>query len=342
MERRSSHILLIRLSAMGDVAMVTHVVRALRTIYPDVRISILTRERFQPIFEGLDVEFISLDLESRHNGISGMRRLAKDIANLDVDYVVDLHDTIRTKLFRAFMKLRGIKVAHLLKGRVKKWMRMDGGCNHATPLRHTVLNYCDVVRSLGFEFADPAPATKEARPNPMMFEKGEQKWIGIAPFAAHEGKIYPIKYMGTVVEELSRRYDRIFLHSGPGSELDYAEQMEREYPNVTAVFGRLTIKEEIDLISNEDCIVTMDSFAMHVGSMVATPVVSVWGATHPSLGFSGYGGGDIGFVQLTNLTCRPCSTYGKKECRFGDYNCLNEINPMEIVERVDLIMKRVN
>ncbi len=341
MERRSKHILLIRLSAMGDVVMITHVVRALRASYPDLRISILTRERFQSIFNGLDVEFVNLDLESRHHGIQGMRRLAKDVANLDVDYVVDLHDTIRTKMFRAFMKMRGIKVAHLLKGRFYKWMRMDGGCNNAIPLRHTVLRYCDVVRSLGFKFDDPTPAVKEPRPNPMSFEKGAEKWIGIAPFAAHEGKIYPLKYMTKVVEELSKGYDRIFLHSGPGKELEYAEQMEKSYPNVTAVFGRLILEEEIDLISNEDCLVTMDSFAMHVGSMVNTPSVSVWGATHPSLGFSGYGAGDEGFVQLTNLTCRPCSTYGKKECRFGDYHCLNEIDPLEIVEKVDQVMKKI-
>ncbi|MFR9650755.1 MAG: glycosyltransferase family 9 protein [Rikenellaceae bacterium] len=337
MDRKGSHILLVRLSAMGDVAMVTHVVRALRSLYPDLRISILTRKRFQPIFNGLDVEFVPLDLSGRHKGVAGMYRLAKDISSLDIDYVADLHNVLRTKMLRAFLKLSGVRVAHLKKGRIDKWMRMDGGCNEVTkPLRHMVLRYCDVVHKIGYAVADPTlPVSKGDRRNPLPFEKGAERWIGVAPFAAHRGKVYPQKYMRQVVEQLSKRYDRLFIHSGGGSELDFALELQRDFPNVMALFGKITIGEEIDLISYEDCIVTMDSFAMHVGSMVATPVVSVWGATHPSLGFAGYGCSPKGYVQLESMVCRPCSAYGNKACRFGDYRCLNDISPLDIVERVD-------
>lgn len=340
MDRKGSHILLVRLSAMGDVAMVTHVVRALRDLYPDLRISILTRPRFQPIFDGLGVEFVPLDLDGRHHGIAGMRRLAKDIADLGVDYVADLHDVIRTKMLRAFLKMNGVAVARLKKGRLDKWMRMDGGCNSVTkPLRHMVLRYCDVVRKLGYAVSDPAlPVAKGERKNPMPFPKGDQRWIGVAPFAAHKGKIYPQKYMHKVVEQLSTRYDRVFIHSGGGEELDFALEMQNQFENVSALFGKISFGEEINLISCEDCIVTMDSFAMHVGSMVSTPVVSVWGATHPSLGFAGYGSDVRGYVQHDMLGCRPCSAYGNKDCRFGDYFCLNEIDPMEIVDRVETLL----
>ncbi len=340
MDRKGSHILLVRLSAMGDVAMVTHVVRTLRVLYHDLRITILTNERFQPIFNEYDVEFMPLDLKGRHKGIVGMYRLASDIAALDIDHVADLHDVLRTKFLRTFLRLRRVPIATISKGRLNKWMRMDGGCGSCTqPLRHTVLRYCDVVRQLGYAVVDPSQPTKgDSRPIPLDLQKGDQRWIGVAPFAAHKGKVYPQKYMRRVIEELSSRYDRVFIHGGPGAELDFANEQARDFENVTALFGRITLSEEIDLIWNEDCIVTMDSFAMHVGSMVATPVVSVWGATHPSLGFAGYGCDPRGVVQYETLGCRPCSTYGNKECRFGDYHCLNEIDPIEIVEKVEMMV----
>lgn len=74
--------------------------------------------------------------------------------------------------------------------------------------------------------------------------------------------------------------------------------MEREHPNVTALWGRVRFAGELDLIANLDCVVSMDSLAMHMASLVATPVVSVWGATHPALGFLGYGCPPEGVVQL--------------------------------------------
>ena len=92
-----------------------------------------------------------------------------------------------------------------------------------------------------------------------------------------------------------------------------------------------------DLIANLDCVVSMDSLVMHLASLVATPVVSVWGATHPGLGFFGYGCDPRGIVQA-DMECRPCSVFGNKPCRYGDYRCLHAVTPAMIVERVEEIV----
>ena len=63
--------------------------------------------------------------------------------------------------------------------------------------------------------------------------------------------------------------------------------MEALYPNVTALYGKIKLGDEMNLISNLDCVVSMDSLVMHLASLMATPTVSVWGATHPGLGFAG-------------------------------------------------------
>ena len=102
---------------------------------------------------------------------------------------------------------------------------------------------------------------------------------------------------------------------------------------MTALFGRVGIDGELDLIANLDCVVAMDSLVMHMASLVATPVVSVWGATHPGLGFFGYGCDPRGILQA-DMECRPCSVFGNKPCRYGDYRCLYAVTPAMIAERV--------
>ncbi len=333
-KNRSKHLLVIRLSAMGDVAMVPHSLMALRRENPDLRISVLTKELFRPLFEGLGVEVIPVDLQGRHKGISGMRRLAGELSDMGVDCVADMHNVLRSRMLTFFMLLRAIPSDSLYKGRFRKWMRMDGGCSSSTqPMKHTVLRYCDVLRRLGFKLDNPLPPERQIRVNPMPYEKGSERWIGVAPFSAHRGKCYPLHHVREVIAELSSRYDRVFVHSGGGDELKFAQEMESKYTNVFAVFGAVKFAQEIDLIANLDCLITMDSFAMHVASLMATPVVSVWGATHPMLGFNGYGSDPKGVVQL-ELQCRPCSTYGNKRCRFGDYHCMEDIAPSQVVERV--------
>ena len=95
---------------------------------------------------------------------------------------------------------------------------------------------------------------------------------------------------------------------------------------------------EMELMSHEDCLVSMDSMAMHMASLVATPVVSVWGATHPNLGFLGWGCRPEDALQA-DLPCRPCSVFGAKPCQYGDYRCLKAITPERIVAQIEKVVR---
>jgi ADP-heptose:LPS heptosyltransferase len=86
-------------------------------------------------------------------------------------------------------------------------------------------------------------------------------------------------------------------------------------------------------MSHLDGMVTMDSGNMHLASLVACPVISVWGATHTLAGFYGWNQNPDDAVQI-ELDCRPCSIYGNKECHRGDYACLNEISPETLAQRI--------
>ena len=314
------HLLVIRTSAMGDVAMLPHALRALKEAYPELKVTVATLPLFRPFFGGLDVDFFDVDTQRTHRTLRSMFALARQIRRMGVDGVADVHDVWRTKSFRIALRLAGMKTAHINKGHIEKWMRLRGGASCATPLRHTVGRYCDTLRRLGFRFDDPEPARKIARPNPMGEKHGT--WVGFAPFSAQTGKTYPEAAAREAVRLLAGRCDRVFVHGGGGDERRFAQEMEALYANVTAVSGRVKLDGEMDLLSHEDCVVSMDSLVMHLASLVATPVVSVWGATHPSLGYIGYGC-DPSLVLQADMECRPCSVYGKSACRFGDYRCID-------------------
>jgi ADP-heptose:LPS heptosyltransferase len=74
---------------------------------------------------------------------------------------------------------------------------------------------------------------------------------------------------------------------------------------------------------------------MHLASLLGTTVVSVWGATHPYAGFTGWRQSPENIVQI-DKPCRPCSVYGNKKCYRDDapYACMKEISPSMIIEKI--------
>ncbi|MBR4849818.1 MAG: glycosyltransferase family 9 protein [Alistipes sp.] len=342
MEQENSlprHILIIRISAIGDVAMLPHTIRAFSAEHPEVKLTIATQRFLRPFFRGLNVDFLDIDTKGEHRDFKGIVRLTKQIRELGVDAIADMHGVIRSYQIGLLARLMGIRVATIDKGRVEKWFRLGYSKSNAISLKHTVVRYSDVLRRLGFEFADPTPiAEKPAYDNPL--GKKDGLWVGFAPFSAHEGKTYPANMREEVVRLLSERYDRVFVHSGGReAELSFAKDMEERYHNVTALFPICKLEQEVALISHLDCIVSMDSMAMHIASLVATPVVSIWGATHPEFGFSGFGSREDLMLQI-ELPCRPCSVYGKKPCKYGDYRCMRAITPQMIANKVAEVVKK--
>ena len=168
----------------------------------------------------------------------------------------------------------------------------------------------------------------------------EQQWIGVAPFAAHKGKIYPKEQMEKTLTIISDRHPdaRILMFGGGRSEMDtMAAWRERNHRLEIASRVLGGIDKELILMSHLDVMLSMDSSNMHLASLVGTPVVSVWGATHPYAGFMGWGQSESNAVMI-DMPCRPCSIYGNKICAKGDYPCLTGITPEQIAGRVDIVL----
>jgi ADP-heptose:LPS heptosyltransferase len=333
-----ARILILRLSAMGDVAMAVPVVAALRRRYPDLKISLLTTPFFQPFFREVpDLDFVPFDKKGRHRGLRGLFRLYREIRREHpADAVADLHNVLRTKLLRLLFRLSGRRTAVIDKGRREKQALTRQKNKILRPLEPTIHRYADVFARLGYPVDLPEAAQRNPHPVPEAIAalSGAKTgtWIGIAPFAQHLGKRYPLEFMEQVIAELNGRNNlTLFVFGGGPVEQAVADEWAEKYPHVISAIGKVKLAQELDLISNLDSMVSMDSSAMHMASLYGVPVISVWGATHPYAGFMGWGQSSANAVQ-SNLPCRPCSIDGNKPCLYGDYRCLSQIAPEEIVD----------
>lgn len=340
------HIAIIRLSALGDVAMCVPVVDSLARRYPDLKFTVVTRKNAARLFYDLpkNVDTLEARVKSRHKGILGLLRLARDLRKKGVDTVADLHDVLRTKAVRKLMLLQGCRVRHVKKYRAARRsliahkLQADGSLFQ---LPTGTERYADVFRKLGLN-AKVDFRKLSLKPNTYNTHKPDGKlWIGVAPFAAHRGKIYSLRRLKEVVGALLARYDNLeVLMFGTEKEM---KSLRSHYD-----FDRLHyvcdmpggLWQELRLIDQLDLMISMDSANMHIASLTATPVVSIWGATHPAAGFMGYGQDPANAIGR-ELDCRPCSIYGQKPCRRGDYDCLRAITSKEIVDKAAEIISKL-
>jgi ADP-heptose:LPS heptosyltransferase len=324
---------------MGDVAMTVPVLKNALHQNPSLQITVVSNAFLQPLFEGLErCHFHPAHLKEKHKGAAGMYRLYKELkAAHQLDAVADLHDVLRSKLLRSFFKLGGIATASIDKGRKEKKALTQKENKIFQQLSSTHERYAQVLRAVGIkvELKNDVPVyPKQTLPLPLpSIAPGGKKIIGIAPFAQHAEKMYPIEKMKTVVKTLASQNNTIFLFGGGASEAATLQQWENEMPSVYNMAGKYSFKEELAIISNLHVMVSMDSANMHLASLYAVPVVSVWGATHPFAGFYGWGQPLENIVSV-ELSCRPCSVFGNKPCWRGDHACMMQIGEEMIIDKI--------
>ena len=334
---------------MGDVAMTVPVLHSLRKAYPDTSVVVLTTYGYDPMFDNLPgVHMVHFDRHGKDKGLKGVFRVWWKLKrHYQLDAVADLHNVLRSRLLTFLLRFsfRRIPIVHISKERsLKRKLTKVGYKSYGEHLKSSFDRYRDVFGKLGYKFKMDFDTIFWRRlpevPEDMIEifgKKDGQPWVGVAPFAGHRSKVYPMKKMEEVVKQLSERGVKVFLFGHGRNEKNVLYSWQKKYDNVFAMPPETYLPQELILMAHLDVMVSMDSANMHMASMVATPVVSVWGATHPYAGFMGWKQSEDNAVQLP-LECRPCSVFGEKPCRRNDkgehYECVRGIAPEMIVEKV--------
>lgn len=335
-------LLIIRTSAMGDVAMTAPVLTGMRKQYPDADLVFLTRSAFKPFFASIKgMDFLFPDFKKRHKGFLGLFRLFLDIRKHGkIDYVIDLHDVARSKLLRLLFQLSGVPVSVIDKGRKEKKAVTRGKIK--TPLKHSVERYHDVFAKAGFPVTPTEgpwiiPSSEALGRVDSIINPDETLNIGVAPYAKHKLKVWPEENMIGLLNKISEKHKtKYFLFGGP-EESERLDSFRRLVPGSVNMGGKLKLDEELALMSKLDLMIAMDSSNMHMAALVGTKVISIWGGTHPLSGFGAWMQPkeySVG-IPAEELTCRPCTTFGKGECRRGDFACMNWQTP-------ELVLREIN
>lgn len=308
------HILVIRLSAMGDVAMTVPVLRALTQQHPDLKITVLTKAFFTPFFKNIpNVTVYATEVNTKHKGVIGLYGLSKELKTLHIGAIADLHNVLRSKILKCF--LFGIRAVQIDKGRTEKKALVTG--QKFQQLKTTHQRYADVFEKLGFpvDLSNPRFPKKEIINTKVSKITGSKtdKWIGIAPFATHESKMYPLDLMEKIIGHLSKSY-KVILFGGGENEIKILNAFESKFQNVINVAGKLTLEDELNLISNLDVMLSMDSGNAHIAAMLGIKVVTIWGVTHPYSGFAPFNQPED-YMLLSDrkqFPSIPTSVYGNK------------------------------
>jgi len=338
---------------MGDVAMTVPVIKALAQQYPHVRITFLSKGFARAFFENLapNVSFMEADIKEEYKGIKGLNKLFRRLHAKKFTAIADLHDVLRSEYLRLRfnMNLDKYKIAHIDKHRSARKKLCAQKNKELKQLPTSFENYAEVFAKLGYPIninftSQGEPPLLSTAVSPLLAEIEGRLNIGIAPFAAHQGKIYPIPMMEEVIKGIIQKHPdcRILLFGGGKKEKEVFDKWCSQYANcVNASAACKGLQQELGIMSHLQVMISMDSANMHLASLVNTPVVSIWGATHPYAGFMGWNQRYENAVQV-ELDCRPCSIYGNKPCLRGDYACLKNISPEQIISKVESLLLTSN
>lgn len=331
--------MVIRLSAMGDVAMTIPVLKAILAQNRNLQITVLTRPFFIPIFKELrGVSIIIIDTKNKHKGIAGLYKLYKTLKKERFFAIVDLHNVLRTNILKFFFF--GKNFYQINKGRKEKKDLISG--KKKVQLQSTHKRYAAVFKKIGLTVEIDNPIFLEKQPLPkeitaLLKNKKTKQLIGIAPFAAHKGKMYPLKQLKIVLKKISKNH--IVLLFGGKNDATQLEQLVIN-ENIFSIAGKLNFTAELQTISNLDLMLSMDSGNGHLAANYGVKVLTIWGVTHPFTGFAPFNQ-PIAYAltpDLNQFPKIPTSIYGNTYPK-GYERAAGSISPEQVVEKIEKILK---
>ena len=351
-------ILVIRFSAMGDVALTVPAIRRIIQENPALEIVFLSNPFFAPFFKDIDrFQFRPVNLKI-YAGIRGIWKLYQELkSDKPFDQILDLHGSLRSRILSIFFKLDNLPIYRIDKGKAEKKKAIRTHHKILKPLFTSTNRYLNVFKDAGFKmgkgyfpFEDPNLSSKSSNWEGIQGYVGftninSNKKIGWAPFAGFELKEMPwIKQVKLVQDILALKKDlEIILFSSPGQKSNLlpfyeglnSEDSDRIHNSFDLCQG---LEEELKLMQSLDLMVSMDSGNLHMAALLGVKVLGIYGTTHPFLGFSPFLQGFTGVFQREDLSCRPCTVFGNGKCYRGDFACMNQIPDdlliRKIIERV--------
>lgn len=330
MARKPQKILIIRLSAIGDIVLTSPVIRSLRHGLPEAEIHFLTKAAFTPLLQhNPHIERVI----AFHGNIGETVQLLKSEG---YDLVLDLHRNLRSRLIKARLRVPSITYS---KDRLAVWKYVRWRIGQL-PRAHAVDRYARVLKPLGcrldgqgLEFFLPEEARTLAAQ--VVGRHFPARPIAVVLGGTHFTKRWPREYF----PELLNRLGQPVLLLGGKAEVEDAAWIEAQLkvPSLNAV-AQYDLLLSAALMEQSAWVLTHDTGLMHIAVALGLKTVSIWGNTVPELGFAPYKAVSSLVIENKELECRPCTKLGYDKCPKGHFRCMKDLTP----ERVQRVIEEAN
>lgn len=336
-------ILVLRFSSIGDIVLTTPVVRALAQQVPGAEVHFATKPAYRCLLEP------NPHIAKVHVLSGSLRELVRELRAEKFDFIVDLHNNLRTRLLKLQLN---VKSASFDKLNRQKWLLVNFKIN-TLPHVHVVDRYLAAAAPLGvkndgqgLDYFIPDGQEIDLHSLPAGFQRG---YAAVAIGAQHATKRLPVEKLIELCAKLNRP---IVLLGGPEDEstghvikLAFAEgAASGETParipdnpyyfpeNAPAQFasplilngcGCYSLHQSASLLRQAQLVVSHDTGLMHIAAAFQKEIFSVWGNTVPAFGMYPYKT-EFKALEVLNLSCRPCSKIGFAKCPQGHFKCMND------------------
>ena len=323
---QSPDVLVVRFSAIGDILLITPLLRAIRTRYPGARIAVLTKERYVPLLSHnphvSEVLGVAPD--------EGIGSIAERVRGVRYSHLLDLHGNLRSHALR---RLAPGPWRSYRKRRLERAVLITTKRDRYRDDVPVAERYFEAAAELEV-IPDGAPPdffiaeTADCRAAERLLALGlgrERPIVAIAPGAAHATKRWPVEHWVDLIGRITSTGADVALLGGP-DDAEAADQIRRRTrSNVGSLAGALGLQETGAVIRRAEVLVSGDTGVMHMATGVGTPVVALFGPTVRQFGFFPYRS-PAGVVEL-DLPCRPCSAHGNRRCPLGHHRCMRQLLP---------------
>ncbi|RYE91415.1 MAG: lipopolysaccharide heptosyltransferase family protein [Cytophagaceae bacterium] len=311
-------ILVLRFSSIGDIVLTTPVVRQLKQQVPGARVHFATKPAFAKLFEANPY------VDKLHLLSGSLGALVAELRAERFDFIVDLHNNLRTRLIR--LQLPTVPGRAFNKLNWQKYLLVRFKINRLPPV-HIVDRYRAAAAPLGVRddgkgldyFIPPGQEVDVAATLPAGFRPGH--YVAVAIGAQHATKRLPVEKLIELVGRLAPR--PVVLLGGPEDE---STGHVIELAATSLIFngcGQFSLHQSASLLRQAQFVVSHDTGLMHIAAAFKKPIYSVWGNTVPQFGMYPYRT-PFKVLEVTGLGCRPCSKIGFAACPLGHFKCMRE------------------
>ncbi len=317
------HILIIRLSSLGDLILTIPLLEALRKRYSGARIDLLVKKEYADLawLFGFVDEVIAFDTDNED-----IAELRQELAENHYAYVLDLHNNLRSKVLRI---LPHAEIDIIQKRSFRRWLLVNFKINLLKNTPDTIGRYFETAKDLGVKDEGNAPAIKTAI--------DQQRKIAIIPGSKHWNKRWLPEYFIAVASALIKDGYTIEVH-GSQEEKALGDSIVKEFTaqQATNYCGAFTLEELPSRLASCTLAITNDSGLMHLASAVGIKTISLFGPTVRGFGFMPRSKDAI-VIENTILSCRPCTTIGSDHCPKGHFKCMVDITPEMVINTISRI-----